>query len=101
VLGLADRRIEAAGSVCRSDCIPQRDACLTQGCEPLAVIERSELDADRVPDEVPEEVTRVSVIAALGERDFSRQAAEDEDARVGRGNGCECGLADQNVVPLP
>ncbi len=101
MLRLADRGVETSLAAGGCDRVPQRDPRLAERSEALFVRERDEVATDRVADQVPEAVLRMGVVAPLGERDFARQAAEDEDARVGRGQRRERELAGQNVVPLP
>jgi hypothetical protein len=50
---------------------------------------------------MPEAVLRMGIIAPLGERCFSRQAPEDQNARIRCGDRGERGFAGQKIIPLP
>ena len=93
VFGRSDRRVAAAHALRRCDRVPQRDPPCLERFEPLVVGEGRKVDADRVADKVPEAVLRVRVVSPRRERGLARQAAEDQQSRVGRGDRREGGLA--------
>ena len=86
MLGITNGRVEAAGPVRGGDRVPQRDARPPQFGKALFVSESRQFPPDSTPDEMPEQVARVSVIALLGEGDFPRQAPKDEDPGIGSGD---------------
>ena len=61
-LGLADRGVEAAGAMRRGDGVPQADFRRRAARRGALVIERLELDADDLADQVPEAVLRMRII---------------------------------------
>src|SRR5690348_379989 len=82
VLCLADRLVEAPAATCRRDYIPQPDAPLSKPLQPDFVSERLQILSDRRPEETPELVRRVSIVAPRGKRCVARKAAKDEQPRI-------------------
>jgi len=78
VLGLTDRLIEATAPVRRGDHVPQPDPALSEALQPLVIVQRLQLFADRSPKQSPELIGRVRIVALGSERCFTRQAAKDE-----------------------
>jgi len=68
VLRLADGLVEAAAAAGRCDHVPQSDAPVGQASQAIFVIERLQLLADRLPQQPPELIRRMRVIAPRSER---------------------------------
>jgi len=77
-----DRSVEAARPARLGDHIPQRDAAVTQRGNAPAVGQFA-AGADQIAHQVPEQVARVRVVLARGERRPAGKAAQDQQPRCG------------------
>src|SRR3546814_4503029 len=68
MLGLADRRIEASSPPRGGDRVPQPDFRPQQGGEPRFVVERLQLSAGDLADQMPEAILRMRVVAPRRDR---------------------------------
>jgi phosphatidylinositol alpha 1,6-mannosyltransferase len=82
VIGLADRLVEAAGPACRGDYVPKADASIGKPGEPFHIGELLQFLLDRAPEEPPELVGRMGIIAACGKGSIARKATENEESSV-------------------